>query len=194
MTVRPATFDPLDAHLWEAYEHVQNLPDSLRADLYQHTVWIDPKHWEKYKPPSWVFNLEWHTYRYSEVDTVQKLKTVAKKDVPGIYLFSIRPDHLVGEFPCYALYIGISNANNSGRFVWQRLADYLPKRLSQIKKRGAVHRMIAWYFGALWVHFAYVNEPSSTLSQIEKTLHGYLAPPVSSRDYPVDMKPGKKAF
>lgn len=194
MTVKLATFDLLDAPLWDAYKQYQNLPDDVRAKLYQHTFWIDPKHWERHKPPLWVFNLEWHTYRYSEVDTVQKLKAVAKEDVPGIYLFSIRPDHLVGEFPCYALYIGISNVNNSGRFVWQRLADYLPDRMSQIKKRNHVHRMIAWYFGALWVHFAYVSKPSAALLNAEEALHGYIAPPVSPKAYPVDMKPGKSSF
>ncbi len=195
MTIRPATFDPLDAHLWEGYEHVQNLPDSVRVGLYQRRqFWIDPKHWEKYKPPQWVFNLEWCTYRYSEVNSVQELKEVAKKDEPGIYFFSIQPDHLVEKYPCHVLYIGISNVNDSGRFIWQRLADYLPKRMSQIRKRKAIHRMLCYYFRTLRVHFAYVSKSSVALLKAEKKLHGYLAPPAGHQAYPVEMKTMIGAF
>lgn len=194
MIVKQATFDPLDAPLWEAHEYIQNLPDSLRADHYQHKFWIDPKHWKRHIPKSWVLKLKWNTYRYSDIDTVQKLREVAKKNVPGIYLFSIRPEHLVREFPCYTLYIGISNANDSGRFLWQRLADYLPTRISKIRKRQHIHRMICLYFRCLWVHFAYVSRSSATILEAEKTLHGYLAPPVGGQAYPIEMKPRKPAF
>ena len=195
MTVRPRTFDPLDAPLWEGYEYIQKQSDTVREGFYRRTVfWADPKNWERHKPPPWVLNLNWNTYCYSQVDTLEKLRNEAKEDLPGIYLFSIQPEDLVKGFPCYALYVGISNERNSMRPVRERLADYLPTRMSQIRKRNNIHRMLCFYFRTLWVYFAYVNEPSNTLSQVEKTLHGYLAPPVGSRDYPVEMKPGKRAF
>ncbi len=138
--------------------------------------------------------MKWTTYRYSQVDTVEKLKAVATEDVPGIYILSVRPDLPVSGFPSYALYVGISNANDSGRFIWERLADYLPTRIAAIRKRSNIHRMASLYLPALWVHFAYVNKPSSTLMKIEKTLHGYLAPPAADKAYPVDMKRFKPAF
>jgi hypothetical protein len=191
---QPATFDPLDAPLWEGYKYFQSLADIVRADSYQHKFWVDPKHWQRHKPPRWVFKLKWKTYRYSKIDTVEKLKAVATRNVPGIYIFSAQPDLPVGGFPSYALYVGISNARNSGRSVRDRLADYLPTKISAIRKRNNIHRMACLYFGVLWVHFAYADKPSNSLMRAEKTLHGYLAPPVSQDAYPVDMKRRKRAF
>ena len=194
MPAKPATFDPLDAPLSEGHSYFQSLADVVRARLYRHQFWVDPKHWQRHKPPDWVFKLKWSAYRYAEVNTVAKLKAVATKNIPGIYIFSVRPDLPVSGFPNYALYVGISNARDSGRFVWQRLADYLPTRISSVRKRTNIHRMTSLYFQVLWVHFAYVNKPSATLMKIEKTLHGYLAPPVADEAYPVDMKKLKPAF
>ena len=194
MSAKPATFDPLDAPLWEGHRYFQSLADAVRARLYQHTFWADPKHWQRYKPPGWVFELEWNSYRYYEVDTPEKLRAVATKNTPGIYIFSVQPEVPVNGFPSFALYVGISNVQGSGRSVSERLADYLPTRISAIKKRSNIHRMACLYFEALWVHFAYVNKPSSTLRKAERTLHGYLAPPVADEAYPVDMKKLKPAF
>lgn len=194
MFPRPATFDPLDAELWEGYDHFQSLADAVRAKSYQHWIWVDPKNWQRHKPPGWVFRLKWKTYRYSKVDSVAKLNAIASVDEPGIYIFSIRPDIRLRGFPNYALYVGISNVQDSGRPIRERLADYLPTRISMIRKRSNIHKMACLYFGALWVHFAYVSKPSATLLQVETELHGYLAPPVSDQAYPVDMKPFKPAW
>lgn len=194
MRVKPATFDPLDAPLWESYEFFQSLADAVRAGLYQHLFWVDPKHWQRHKPPRWVYRLKWKTYRYSQVDSNQKLQAVATEDRPGIYIFSVRPDHPVNGFPSFALYLGISNRNDSRRPVRERLSDYLPTRVTAIKKRSNIHRMLCLYLGEIWVHFAYVDKPSKTLMRAEKTLHGYLSPPVADEAYPVDMKKLKPAF
>lgn len=194
MPAKPATFDPLDAPLWEGHDYFQSLADAARSDSYQHLFWVDPKHWQRHKPPGWVFELKWNTYRYSRVDTVEKLRAVATEDMPGIYIFSVRPDLRVSGFPSFALYLGISNVHNSGRFVRERLQDYLPTRVTAIKKRTNIHRMICLYLSDLWVHFAYVDKPSATLMKVEKKLTGYLAPPVADEAYPVDMKPFKPAF
>jgi len=191
---RPATFDPLDAPLWEGYEYFQSLADVVRASSYQHLFWVDPKHWRRHKPPEWIYNLEWKTYRYSQVDTAAKLRAAATETTPGIYIFSVRPELPVNGFPHFALYVGISNENDSGRPLRERLGDYLPRRVSAIRKRKNIHRMLCLYLLDLWVHFAYVDRPSATLMQVEKLLHGYLAPPVADEDYPVDMKHLKPAF
>ena len=194
MLATPTTLDPLDAAFFEGHKIFQSMPDSVRAPHYRREFWVDPKHWERHKPPDWVFALEWNAYRYSRVDTPAKLRAKARRNVPGIYVFSVRPSHRVNEFPIYALYVGISNANDSGRTVRQRLADYLPSNISAIKKRSNIHRMICLYFDVLWVHFAYVDRPSAILRKTEKTLHGYFAPPFAIEAYPPDMKPSRKAF
>ncbi len=194
MADRPATFDPLDAPLWEGHEYFQSLADAVRAGSYQHLFWVDPKHWKRHKPPAWFYQLQWQSYRYSQVDTVTKLRATATKETPGIYIFSVRPESPVNGFPNFALYVGISNSNNSRRPVRERLADYLPRRIHSIRKRKNIHRMLCLYLHDLWVHFAYVDKPSSTLMSAEKKLHGYLAPPVADEAYPVDMKSLKPAF
>lgn len=194
MSDRPATFDPLDAPLWEGHKYFQSLADVVRSGSYQHHFWVDPKHWQRHNPPKWVFKLKWRTYRYSKVDTVEKLKLVATKSIPGIYIFAVRPDFLISGFPNYALYVGISNAHDSRRPVRERLEDYLPTRIAAIRKRMKIHRMFCLYMADLWVHFAYVDKPSATLMKAERKLHGYLAPPVADEAYPTDMKHLKPAF
>lgn len=194
MPEQPATFDPLDAPLWEGYVYYQSLADVIRASSYQHVFWVDPKHWIRHKPPAWIFKLEWKTYRYSEIDSMAKLRTTVAKPIPGIYIFSVRPEKPVNGFPNFALYVGISNINDSKRPVRDRLGDYLPNRIKTIRKRKNIHRMLCLYFHYLWVHFAYVKKPSATIMQVEKTLHGYLAPPVADEAFPVDMKHLKPAF
>jgi len=194
MQVAPATFDPLDAPIWEGYDYFQSLADISRSKSYQHIFWIDPKHWQRHKPPKWLFQLNWISYRYSDVDTAEKLRAIVTEDVPGIYIFSVRPEVLVAGFPDYALYVGISNVADSGRIIRERLEDYLPSRIASIKKRRNIHVMACLYFRNLWVHFAYVDRPSSSLMSVEKKLHGYLAPPVADKDYPIDMKGLKPAW
>lgn len=194
MPVKPVTFDPTDAPLWEAYHYYQALPDDVRASLYQHVFWADPKNWQRHSPPDWIFRLDWRTFHYSDIVDSAKLRTVVSEDRAGIYMFSIAPKRLVEGFPRYALYVGISNERNSGRPLRERLRDYLPATISQIRKRKSVHKMLRLYFQYVWVHFAYVDKASKQIMSAEQKLHGYLAPPVAERDYPVDMKPFKRAF
>ncbi len=194
MAIKPASFDPFDAPLWEGHEYFQSLPDVVRSDSYQRPVWIDPKHWQRHKPPAWVFKLQWHTYRYSEVDSKRKLGNIVGQNTPGIYIFSVRPDSAVDGFPRYAMYVGISNARDSNRPVRERLSEYLPTRIATIKKRKNIHTMLCLYYSHIWVHFAYVNKPSVAMLGAEKKLTGFLAPPFAEEAYPVDMKPWRPAW
>lgn len=194
MENKPATLDPLDAPLWEGYDYIHSLPDVARTGLYQRLFWVDPKHWQRHKPPEWVFDLTWECYHYSDVDTPDKLRAIVTEDVPGIYIFSVRPDFMVCGFPHYALYVGISNVHNSGRIIRERLEEYLPTRIANIKKRSNIHQMVCLYLPNIWVHFAYVDKPSDELMEVEKTLHGYLAPPAGVAAYPIDMKKFKLAW
>jgi hypothetical protein len=194
MPTNPVTFDPLDAPLWKAFSFYQSLTDDVRAGLYQHKIWADPKNWQRNKPPAWIMKLKWKVFRYADVDTPTKLEKIVSRTAPGIYIFSVFPDVIISGFPMLALYVGISNENDSGRPLRERLKDYLPSRMSEIRKRKNIHKMLRLYYGHIWVYFCYVSKPSPMLRRAEQKLHGYLAPPAADRDYPVDMKPYKPAF
>ena len=192
---QPATFDPLDAPIFDAYKYHQALPDSVRSSLYIRWYWADPQHWIRHKPPAWVFALKWSSFRYCEVQDRQALKLHLLKDDPGVYFFTVRPIELMDEhFPHHVFYVGISNEADSGRALRDRLGDYLPNSLSAIKKRKNVHKFLTLYYEQTWVRFAYVQRASSEIEEAEVKLHGYLAPPVAERDYPPDMKSKKPAF
>lgn len=194
MPDKPITFDPIDAPLWEAYQYYQSLPDDVRAESYTHAFWLDPTNWQRHRPPDWVFLLEWKSFPYTELDDSARLKTTVSEPRAGVYIFSVAPGQLITGFPQFALYVGISNEKNSNRSLRDRLSDYSPRRISQIRKRKSIHKLLRLYFEHVWVHFAYVDKPSEELTIAERELHGYLAPPVAERDYPVDMKPYKRAF
>jgi hypothetical protein len=192
---KPATFDPLDAPLHDAYTYHQELPDSVRASLYIRWYWADPIHWTRHKPDLWVFQLQWQEFRYSEVTNRKKLRQHLTKNDPGIYFFTVKPADLLDQrFPHHVFYVGISNEDGSGRPLVDRLGDYLPTSIAAIRKRKKVHKLLTLYYGETWVRFAYVTQPSKELETAEMKLHGYLAPPVAERDYPPDMKPHKPAF
>jgi len=194
MATKPITFDPVDAPLWEAFGHYQSLSDDVRSRLYQHEIWTDPKNWQRNRPPAWVRQLKWKVFRYADVDTPTKLEQVVSRTAPGIYIFSVFPDVTIARFPALALYVGISNEKGSSRPLRERLKEYLPSRMSVIRKRKNIHKMLRLYYGYIWVYFCYVNKPSPMLRRAEQKLHGYLAPPAAERDYPVDMKPFRRAF
>jgi len=193
--VSPITLDFMDAPIWEAFDNHQALPDHLRAKLYQVRFWADPKLWNKHKPRSWVFSLQWHQFQYSRVKSREDLRQLIQDNSPGIYCFVIMPDQMIdGLHPQYVMYVGISNQGDSQRSLKDRIADYLPCYMSKIKKRKSVHRFLTYYYPSIWVKYAFVANPSKDLEAAEKELHGYLAPPVGDRDYPIDMKPYKPAF
>ena len=195
MSAKVATFDPIDAPLWEAYDYYQRLCDDDRAAHYRHTFWVDPKHWKRHRPPSWVLQLKWAKYRYANVDDNGKLKVSVPDTRPGMYLFGIAPaDSVFEHFPRYVFYVGISNDRDSHRPLRKRLYDYLPSQVRQIRKRKAVHKFLRLYFRDVWVYFAHTNRSSSSIKRAETKLHGYLAPPVAQAAYPVDMKPFRPAF
>ena len=94
-TLLPATFDPLDAPIIDAYNYHQSLPDNVRAGLYIRWYWADPTHWTRHKPPAWVFGLKWSTFRYSEVTDRKTLRQHLREDDPGVYFFTVRPSELL---------------------------------------------------------------------------------------------------
>ncbi len=194
-SIKPVTFDPVDAPLWDAFDYYQSLPDDVRASVYLRWFWADPKNWERHLPKKWVLDLSWQEFRYSDVTDRKALKQVIQADTPGIYLFLVRPSALIDKlFPQFVYYVGISNQGDSKRPLSERLADYLPVSIAKVRKRKNVHKLLRLYYLSTWVRFAHVNRPSTELEEAEVALHGYLAPPVPDRDYPPDMKHLKPAF
>ena len=156
------TFDPVDAPLREAFDYYQALPDDVRSAVYLRWFWADPKNWERHNPPKWIHDLEWKEFKYSDAVSRELLNGFVDQSKPGIYFFTVRPKVLLNKmFPHYTFYVGISNEGDSGRTLVDRLADYLPTHISQIKKRKPVHKLLRLYYENAWVYYAYVSQSSS---------------------------------
>lgn len=184
----------MDAPLGDAFEYWQGLTDQVRFGSYRRDFSVDPRQWAENCPPDWAFDLAWREYRYADVTTRSDLDRVITEDEPGLYVFYARPQRLVNRFPQFALYVGISNEGQSLRPLRDRLKDYLPTSLSQIRKRENVHLMIQLYYGSLWVAFTLMKDHASEVEELETKLHGYLHPCFARRDFPVGVKRQQKAF
>ncbi|KAB2654361.1 MAG: hypothetical protein DVB32_09645 [Verrucomicrobia bacterium] len=187
--ISTATFDMLDA-----YERLQDRPDGTRFPDYREEFCTDPFLWKRHEPPAWAFELEWHEFQYSEISNPSRLNEIINSESPGLYVFYVRPERLIYNFPQFALYVGISNERGSCRPLRERLQDYLPGRIAQIVKRKNIERMLIHYYGALRVAYSLTERPSAELMELEKNLHGFIYPRYSRRDYPVDIKNQQKAF
>ena len=119
----------------------------------------------------------------AKVSKRKDLEQIISSTLPGIYIFYVRPERLIGRFPQFALYIGISNERNSQRPLRDRLGDYLPSNLSTIQKRKNVHRMLQIYYNSLWVTYATTSAVSSDLEALEEAVHGYIHPCFGRRDF-----------
>ncbi len=192
--ISAATIDILDASIPDEFQLLQSYPDAHRFKYYREEVMTDPVYWKRHQPPGWAFEMTWTEFRYADVSTAAQLDAVITSDLPGLYIFYIRPDRVFVSFPQLAMYVGISNERNSQRPLRERLKDYLPARIENKKKRENIDRMLRSYYGVLWVTYCLTNKPSSDLEALEETLHGFLDPRVGSRDYPVDIKTQQKAF
>lgn len=192
--VQKATIDLFDESLGEAYGYHQALPPPVRFKLYRQEFSIDPQNWIDYRPPEWVFALNWREYRYADVRQLDDLKLLIPEDDPGIYIFYTRPDRLLHCVPQFPFYVGISNERGSNRPLRERLNDYVPTALSAIRKRKNIHRMLQMYYSQIWVVFALTSKPSSELKKIEEQIHGFVHPCFARRDFPTRIKNQQKAW
>lgn len=186
-----ATLDPFDSEISISEGHVSlaRLSDSVRSAHYKLKFLADPVIWEAHRPPKWLANLEWHEYRYRDVQTTKHLREIIGDDTPGIYMFYARPEEAVYTFPRFPLYVGISE-----RPVWQRLGEYLPSCTSKVKKRQHIHRMLKLYYNQLRVAYAQASVEKTELAAAEKTLHGLIYPCYGRRDFPARVKRVQEAF
>ncbi len=186
--------DLLDPSIPGSYANYQNDIDEKRFPHYRQELSTDPVLWNRYEPPPWAFDLNWSEFRYADATDTSKLNAIITSDDPGLYLFYIRPDKPVLNFPRFALYVGISNERESKRPLRERLKDYLPEKITRKKKRKQIDRMIRLYYGVLWVAYAHSNQPSKQLEKLEESLHGFIYPLYNRRDFPVAVKNQQKAF
>lgn len=155
---------------------------------------MDPVMWERYEPPTWAYALSWSEFKYEAIARAAQLDREIKSDLPGLYIFYIRPTNPLNGFPKLPLYIGISNERDSRRPLRDRLKDYLPARVATKKKRQNIDRMLRQYYGVLWVTYCLIDKASVDLSALETKLHGFMHPTVGRRDFPVEVKTQQKAF
>jgi hypothetical protein len=142
-----ATIDILDASIPDEFDIWQGKTDIERWPHYKEPFMTDPVLWKRHEPPDWAFNLTWHEFRYADVKTTHDINSIIKTTLPGIYIFYIRPERRFLHFPQYALYVGISNENDSRRPLRDRLKDYLPVRVERKKKRLNIDRLLRLYYG-----------------------------------------------
>lgn len=192
--IKTDTLDILDASIPHVFSEWQAHNDEVRFAHYQETVRTDPTFWVRHRPAEWAFALPWAEFRYADVKDGKALKQVIKSDLPGIYIFYVRPETILHRFPQFALYVGISNERNSKRPLRNRLNDYLPASVAKKKRREHIDRMLKLYYGVLWVAYAVTDRPSIDLETLEMNLHGFLYPRYARRDFPIDIKTQQKRF
>jgi hypothetical protein len=192
--INTVTLDILDASIPDEFNKWQGLTDEVRFAHYKEIIRTDPTHWKRHQPADWAFNLPWAEFRYADVKDSAILKTIITSTQPGIYIFYIRPEKVLYQFPQLALYVGISNEGNSQRPLRDRLKDYLPSTVASKNRREHIDRMLKLYYGVIWVAYALTDRPSNELEALEEKLHGFIYPRYDRRDFPVDIKTQQKRF
>jgi hypothetical protein len=137
--IRDSTYDLLDASYTTHVVDFLSLKDEYRYKNSEETFILDPNYWEKYyriiNATGCVFN--WQEFKYDSRPDLDKL--IPSNDI-GIYLFIIKPQNRINDFPKFVVYVGISGEDGSNRPLKDRLADYL--NFNVIKKRHKIHRLI----------------------------------------------------
>lgn len=80
------------------------------------------------------------------------------------------------------------------RALKERLKNYLPSALSQIRKRENIHLMLQMYYDCLWVSYALTSDHASQLEDLEEKIHSFVYPCFGRRDYSPEVKTMQKAW
>ncbi|WP_298487001.1 hypothetical protein [uncultured Maribacter sp.] len=189
--VTTKTLDILDAEYTTIVKKYKELEDNLRYKNSEETFILDPIYWEKYQNEIDALNcvLDWKEFKF---DSKPNLETLIPTNEIGIYMFTVKPNNLIYDFPKYVIYVGISGEKGSNRPLKERLNDYF--NFNEIKKRKKLHRLLSKYFKNTHVAYSTVNITWQNLEKLEKAFHGFFLPIGNSRDFPVDIKTIKDAF
>lgn len=80
----------------------------------------------------------------------------------------------------------------SGRALRARLRDYL--NFEKIRKRARVHQALRLYYEVTYVRYAFGPAIGTQLEDFETALHGFFYPFAADRDFPGEIKAGRKAW
>lgn len=192
MGFRQKTFDLLDAGLSERYDKYMAAPIEMRERFFTEGFWLETYNWDKYYTELSTTTFDWREFRYTDVTVDNPLENVITSDATGIYMFVIRSHNSIFGMPKFVLYVGISGENDSKRPLKERLKDYY--YIEKIKKRNGVLRLLQKYYKNVYVVYSLLNLSEIELRNIETSLLGFFYPKPNKDDFPVELRPLKKAF
>lgn len=184
-----ATRDILD-YLAPEYDRFNNQPDRDYLLKATRKIVIAPKWWKKYGKKLRKINFNWKEIRYTNLDKYLSSSPSAASKT-GIYLFTIKPDIDINGLPGYVFYVGIAGERGSGRFLRQRLREYI--QISSVKKRDKVKPMLAYYYRHVYIYYSELDD-NGQLEELEKYLHGFYMPWANDRDFPTHIKRALNAW
>ncbi|MGN8056028.1 hypothetical protein ACTJKN_07140 [Pedobacter sp. 22163] len=188
--VKLKTFDLLDAHFYQDQKSDYiDLPPNPRFASSREELIIDPRNWENHYPVISSFTYKWVKFKF---DSRPTLEHIIPSTDPGVYIFYIQPATTILDMPKFVLYIGISNANGTGRALRDRLADYYS--LSKLKKRSSLMRLLVKYYPQTYIACSTLKASSTEILKLEKSLNGFYFPIANKDDFPVEISQAKKAF
>lgn len=188
--MRKKTLDLLDAHFTDERLEYNKLGVNFKFAYSEETFVINPSYWETYYQKVKHVKFSWNEVKYDSKPDVSKLIV---SNAPGVYMFYIRPDVGIWDLPKFVLYIGISGATKALNPLKRRLASYF--REDEIKKRDALHRLLGKYYNHTYLAYSLLPKLSTKeILEIETNLLGFYYPIANKEDFPVEIKPPRKAF
>lgn len=190
--MRQATLDLLDAELRKGHTHYTGSSAKDRILFYRRELRCDPTCWTALYAEISRYTLIWQEFRYRDALARNDIDTQIPSNDPGLYIFYVRPEDLLYQFPRLPLYVGISNATGTNRPLRERLKEYM--NLGTVKKRNNVHQMLQLYYDHVWVAYSHLSIPSSDMLQLETNIHDFLCPPFGRSAYSLSVKASQRAW
>ncbi len=191
--MRPSTLDILDKNLFENYTEIKNSHSDSRFSTYIRSIRIDPFCWSNYFEELSYLSFNWKELKYQDIlDKRVRLDELDGLDSIGVYLLIVKPNNLIADCPKYVVYVGIAGEHESERTLRERLKDYFGLPALE-KKRRSIHSLLYQYYNNVYIQFSPLSISSADLSKVETSLHGFFLPPMSDRDFPVEIKQQRKS-
>lgn len=190
--MKQTTLDILDAALRREQGRYTGSSQVDRIQLFRRKFLCDPTDWTRLYALISQHAFTWQEFRFRDAVASNDLDRRIPSTDPGLYIFYVRPENLVHQFPQFALYVGISNATGSRRALRDRLKDYM--NLQKILKRQNVHQMLQLYYENVWVAFSLLTLPATKMRALETHIHDYLAPPFGKSGYSIGVRGAQSAW